>query len=203
MIDTLSSVDAPDPGESVIALIGALRAGDRAAVNALWAGYFARMAALARKRLVRAPRAVADEEDVALSAFLSFCRAPGDPARTPEMNRAKLWNLLAAITANKAARHVTRETRLKRGGGYQRRPADDLHGVEAAGPPPDAVAAAADEVRRLIDGLGDPDLQAVALLRMEGYATDEIAGRLGCAPRTVERRLRVIRCLLAEGGAKP
>jgi DNA-directed RNA polymerase specialized sigma24 family protein len=200
---TDAATDAPDPGGSVIALIGALRAGDRAAADALWAGYFARMAALARKRLVRAPRAVADEEDVALSAFLSFCRAPGDPARTPAMTRAKLWSLLATITANKAARHVARETRLKRGGGYQRRPADDLDGVAAAGPPPDAVTAAADEVRHLIDGLADPDLQAVALLRMEGYATAEIAAELGCAPRTVERRLQVIRCLLAEGGAGP
>jgi DNA-binding CsgD family transcriptional regulator len=30
---------------------------------------------------------------------------------------------------------------------------------------------------------------------MEGYTTEEIAGRLGRAPRTVERKLRMIRSL--------
>jgi len=40
----------------------------------------------------------------------------------------------------------------------------------------------------------------VALAKMEGYTNDEIAAQLECAPRTVERKLRLIRSLReAEG----
>jgi len=54
---------------SVTAWIGQLRAGDRAAAQPLWQGYFQRLVALARQKLRHAPRGMADEEDVALSAF--------------------------------------------------------------------------------------------------------------------------------------
>ena len=39
----------------------------------------------------------------------------------------------------------------------------------------------------------EPPLQQIAQLRLEGYANIEIAARLDCALRTVERRLDVIR----------
>ena len=59
---------------------------------------------------------------------------------------------------------------------------------------------AAEESTRLLEALGDESLRQVALWRMEGYTTDEIAERLGCARRTVARRLELIRTLwLAEG----
>jgi len=32
-------------------------------------------------------------------------------------------------------------------------------------------------------------------MKMEGYSIDEIAAKLGCAPRTVDRKLWVIRTL--------
>jgi DNA-binding NarL/FixJ family response regulator len=42
-------------------------------------------------------------------------------------------------------------------------------------------------------GIGDDALRDIAILRMEGFTVDEIAGRLGSTRRTVERRLHVIR----------
>ena len=51
----------------------------------------------------------------------------------------------------------------------------------------------AEEYRRLLDELGDEALRRVATWRMEGYRNDEIAERLGCARRTVARRLDLIR----------
>jgi DNA-directed RNA polymerase specialized sigma24 family protein len=53
----------------------------------------------------------------------------------------------------------------------------------------------AEECRRLLDRLGDAELLAIALWKMEGYGNEEIAARLGCVPRTVGRRLEVIRTL--------
>ena len=51
----------------------------------------------------------------------------------------------------------------------------------------------ADETAHLLDRLGDAALRQIALWRMEGYTSDEIADRLGCARRTVARRLDLIR----------
>lgn len=47
----------------------------------------------------------------------------------------------------------------------------------------------------LLDQLDDSMLQTVALLRLEGYSVDEIAERIGCAKRSVERRLNLIRSI--------
>ncbi len=55
--------------------ISALKQGDQAAATGLWESYFRRLVGLARARLRDVPRRTADEEDVALSAFDSFCRA--------------------------------------------------------------------------------------------------------------------------------
>lgn len=51
----------------------------------------------------------------------------------------------------------------------------------------------ADECRRLLNLLGDPELRELALAKMEGYTNAECAAKLGCAEVTVERRLRLIR----------
>ena len=83
--------------------IGQLQAGDPAATRPLWDRYFHRLVGLARKRLRGSPRRAADEEDVALSAFASFCRGV-EHGRFPRLeDQDDLWRLLVTITARKAA----------------------------------------------------------------------------------------------------
>jgi DNA-binding NarL/FixJ family response regulator len=60
------------------------------------------------------------------------------------------------------------------------------------------AAQIAEECGRLL-GLLDEDLRAVAMWKMEGETNEQIATRLGKAPRTVERKLRIIRGLWGEG----
>ena len=60
-------------------------------------------------------------------------------------------------------------------------------------PTPEFAAMVAEEYRRLLDALEDDGLRQVAISRMEGYTCDEIAMQLGCARRTVARRLDLIR----------
>ena len=60
-------------------------------------------------------------------------------------------------------------------------------------PTPEMAAQVADECRRLLGLLGDATLRSVAVWKMEGYTNAEIAAKLGCVTRTVERKLRVIR----------
>jgi DNA-directed RNA polymerase specialized sigma24 family protein len=53
----------------------------------------------------------------------------------------------------------------------------------------------AEECRRLLDRLDDPELRKIALLKMEGRTNEEVGARVDRAVVTVERRLRVIRKL--------
>ena len=50
-----------------------------------------------------------------------------------------------------------------------------------------------DEYRRLRDRLAGEALRQVLDLRLQGYTREEIAERLGCAERTVRRKLELIR----------
>src|SRR5204863_5483684 len=98
---------------SITKLVVLLKAGDRAAAQPLWEAYFARLVALARVRLRNTPRRAADEEDVALSAFDSFCRR-AERGEFPRLNdRDDLWQLLAMIASRKVYDLAEREERLK------------------------------------------------------------------------------------------
>ena len=115
-----------------------------------------------------------------------------------------LWPLLMSLTAHKAIDVLRYERRVKRGG-------TGVHGVAAAiepaaiepdwsqvigrEPSPEFALQMTEECQRLLDRLSDSLLRAIAVWKMEGYTTDEIAAKLGCVPRTVERKLQVIRKL--------
>src|SRR4051794_22068524 len=116
-----------DSERSITVWIRALKSGDRAAARPLWEAYFRRLVALARARLHATSRRVADEEDVALSAFDSLIRR-AEAGRFPEMeDRDDLWRLLVVLTVRKAIDHARREGRQVRGGGRVRS-LDDLTG---------------------------------------------------------------------------
>ena len=86
---------------SVTGWIDRLKGGDPAAAQRLWQSYFRRLVGLARHKLQGAPRRAADEEDVALSAFDSFCRG-AEQGRFPQLHdRDNLWRLLVCITDRK------------------------------------------------------------------------------------------------------
>src|SRR5262249_42202723 len=160
----------------------------------LWERYFRRLVGLARRRLAAAHRRAADEEDVALSAFDSFRRGAGE-GRYPDLgDRAELWRLLGVVAARKASPPVRREGQLTRGGGSPGGPVEAPWSPEeiiAREPAPELAAQAAEEFLRLLGLLGDAELEAVAVWKMQGLTNERIAGRLGCVPRTVERKLRL------------
>jgi DNA-directed RNA polymerase specialized sigma24 family protein len=188
---------------SVTRLIHQLQAGDLAALEKLWEGYFRRLVGLARARLRDAPRRAADEEDVALSAFDSFYRGALE-GRFPRLaDRDDLWQLLVLLTVRKASNLARDERARKRGGGRvlhasalpgaaeEEGPAfTDLIGRE---PDPAFAAQVAEECRCLLGQLADPELRAVAVWKMEGHTNEEIAARLDRSLPTVERKLARIR----------
>lgn len=181
--------------DSVTIWMQKLRAGDGLAAKWLWERYYPNMLRLARCKLVRTPCRGADEEDIALSAFKSFCNAAAHGRLAGPINQENLWRLLFALTARKVAGQVRYEGRRKRNGATSE---VELDGLAAPEPGPELAAQLDEELQRLLDRLGDSQLRTVALWKMDGLTSVEIAAQLGCSERTVERKLRVIRRLWQE-----
>jgi DNA-directed RNA polymerase specialized sigma24 family protein len=198
-------------GGSITHWLGDLRGGDLAAAQPLWERYFGKLVVLARTKLHRQrhPRGAADEEDAALSAFNSFCVGVAEGKFPQLADREDLWRLLMTITVRKAYAQIQRQKRLKRGGGnvvedavlrgaradspLEPNSAPGLEMIAGDEPTPEFAAMVAEQYQRLLDCLDDDGLRQVALSRLEGYTCDEIAVQLGCARRTVARRLDLIR----------
>jgi DNA-directed RNA polymerase specialized sigma24 family protein len=182
---------------SVTRLIGMLKRGDRGAAQELWETYFRRLVGLARTRLARASTPVADAEDVALSAFNSFYRRAERGAFPRLEDRDDLWQLLFVLTVRKAINLARYQGRKSRGPSRLMSLSDleawDVAPILGAEPSPLFAAEMIDECRRLLDLLPDATLRSVALWKMEGYSNGEIAAKLGCVEKTVERKLRAIR----------
>jgi RNA polymerase sigma factor (sigma-70 family) len=194
----------PSP-ESVTTWIGQLNAGNPEAAQQLWERYFHRLVGLARKKLQGIPRLGQDGEDVALSAFDSFVRGAARGAFPQLTDRDNLWKLLVTITARKAYDLVRDEHRQRRGGGAVQGESaligppgseDAAQGIDAIvgrDPTPEFAAQVAEEYQHLMATLANPELQAVAQAKLEGYTNKEIAAKLEMSLRGVERRLKLIR----------
>jgi DNA-directed RNA polymerase specialized sigma24 family protein len=191
---------------SVSHWIELLKAGDPAAAQPLWERYYRTLVRLARTKLQGVPRRAADEEDVALSAFDSFCRGAGGGRFAQLLDRDDLWQLLLLLTVRKAHRLRRHERQQKRGGGKVSNeaalpdaagtgPYAPLANVLSREPTPAFAAEVAEECRCLLARLGDAKLCTVALRKMEGYTNDEIAQELGCSRRTIDRKLDLIRTI--------
>jgi len=195
--------------DSVSQWIEGLGARDEMAAAKLWQRYYHRLVGLAYKKLRDAPRRVADEEDVVLSAFQSFCQRAQD-GRFPDLrDRNDLWRLIVRITERKAYDQLRAQTRKKRGGGkvvgesalVDGEASDGGAGiqrVESPEPTPELAAQTAESMDRLLGLLDDGELRAIALLKLQGFTNEEIAAEIGRALPTVERRLRLIRDIWQE-----
>jgi DNA-directed RNA polymerase specialized sigma24 family protein len=191
---------------SVSRWIADLKSGDAEAARELWERYFDDLVRIARDKL-RATRRLGadeDEEDAALSAFDSFCAGAARGSFPLLTDRDDLWRLLVVITARKAWAQAERRGSQKRGGRFRIESGgasiDDsspdgaaINRVPAPDPTPEFAAIVAEEYQRLLEALEDEPLRQVALWKMDGYTVEEIAERLGCARRTVSRRLDLIR----------
>lgn len=173
------------------------------AMQNIWNEYYSKLVKFARRRMSVLPKRDADEEDVAISAIHSLYRGVQE-GRFPEFNsRDDLWKLLLAIASRKIQKQIRRQLAQKRGGGLVR--GESVFGtVSQAGgineavhcePTPefaDQVISSCDE---LLNQLDDPSLRQIALLKLEGYTNDQVAEKLNCATRSVERKLKRIRVI--------
>ncbi len=176
--------------DSVTRLIRDFQSGRDSAAGPLFELYFERLVHLARKRLQGLPGMAAYEEDVALRSFHSLCRRMKDPCRPLRLDdRNDLWRLLATRTLSRAIDLIRRHKPQEVSGD------EDVRILLSREPTPEEAASMADECRRLLGLLDEPDLRQIAIWKVEGWTNEEIATKINCVPRTIERKLNRIRIL--------
>jgi RNA polymerase sigma factor (sigma-70 family) len=194
---------------SVTRLISLLRSDDAAvrgmAASLIWQRYFRDLLELARNRLDRRVRRREDEEDVLQSVFHSFCARQGR-GEFDLADRDDLWRLLVTITLRKSRNTAKKHRRERRDVAREltETPAADddtscprwaLHEMDVAGPSPAEAALLSEALEQRLAALTDPELRQIALWRLEGFTNREVAEKLDCTDRSVERKLERIRRL--------
>lgn len=176
-----------------------VKEGDSIAAHQIWQHYFERLVRAVRQRLRGQNRAVSDEEDVVASVFESFYRA-AEIGRFPDLSdRDELWRLLLKMSARKIIDKQRHDRRQRRGAGIHIHSLDGDRAnrsvVEVVGeaPTPEMVAIMAETFEQFFSSLGVGELQEIAVAKLEGQSNAEIARRLRCSERTIERRLHLIR----------
>ena len=179
-----------------------LAEGDTDAAEKIWKDYFGKLVQLARRKLGGIPNRDSDEEDVALSAMNSFYQGLTQHKFDHLHNREDLWKLLVTITIRKVSARRRSYFAEKRGGGqvrgesvfgHQKNEQHGLAQILGTEPTPELAVSVAENCRQMLDQLQDETLRQIALWTLEGYRTEEIADKLGCVRRTVERKLERIR----------
>ena len=188
---------------SVTRLLARIRNGDRReidpAATEIWNRYFPELLRVANQHLSPKIRVRADGEDIALDALDAFFRRY-EKGQFDLANRDEFWLLLFTITRNKARKAANKEQADRRDVNREQAPAaaeDQLPSwltdrPDESTPTPADAAEAADQCQLLL-GMLEPKLRQVAVLKFEGYTHKEIAEKLGCSVRTVERRVEDIR----------
>lgn len=184
---------------SITAAFERLRQGDAASIRPLWERYLPRLLALARKTLAGRPQRAADAEDVVQAAFLSFWNYVQKGAVTGDVDRERLWRLLATMTVKKALKQSAHEAAQKRGAGKVVTAGDwdvTADGLLPADARSQLSALSVQEFDVLVDellGRLNDELRAFAVLKLAGYSNAEIGDLFDCSERTAQRKLQLVR----------
>lgn len=195
-MDTVSS-----DGQTISTMLFKLRLGDEQAAFNLWERFFHQLLSQCRLRLRRNTKAVADEEDIVLSAMKSFCfgiRRGQFPELSGEEN---LWRLLMTIVTRKIADNHQHHTRQKRDKDRTQSLTEMDNDSQSSAAlmdrelSPQLAAECSEEIERLVGSLEHEDLKSIAVTKMEGFTNSEIAHQFRCSLTSNERKLRTIRSI--------
>jgi RNA polymerase sigma factor (sigma-70 family) len=183
------------------ALIQGLRAGEHEAMFTFWHHYGPMLERLADRNLAQGLRRRFGAEDIVQSACRTFFRrAQAGEFAIP--NEDCLWRLLCAITLTKLRQQARFHGRKRRDARQEKH----LDSVNLQGRPkvrqladevsdPEDAVEFADQMQALIGSLEEKEREVLEL-KLQDVANEEIARRLGCAERTVRRRLERIEVIL-------
>lgn len=179
-----------------------LLAGEETAANEMWQRYSARLVALASQRLHPRLRSRMDADDIVQSVMRSFFFRLHE-GHWELRNWSSLWGLLSLMVLRKCSHHLAAQTGPQRDIQLELQIADDGAAVGDARvlfsrePDPQQVALLVESVDSLLCLLDDVDRTIVELI-LAGYSTTDVATRLGCSVRTVQRRIFLVRTKLVK-----
>lgn len=177
---------------SVSRLIAEAKDGDEDALAKLHQRYWPGLVSIARRKLGGAPLRDQDAEDVAQQAFISFYQSLRKTGLPKLATRHQLLAFLSHIVACKAINEIKHELTQKQGGGLVLNTSPMLRLAEGDGRSPLEEAILSDCYDFFINALPDK-LKALAEWHLAGFTNGEIAQRLNCVERTVERKLALLR----------
>jgi RNA polymerase sigma-70 factor, ECF subfamily len=194
--------------QATIVMLERYKAGDRRALEQLFAKYYDRMLAVVRLRMGAALRAKTESVDLAQEAFMAGLKGIGDFVPRGE---GDFFHWLCRVAENRIRDEVDRLGAQKRNaareaplGGMGGRPsAESLCGPiaeVATMTSPRTLAARAEDVARLeaaIDALPAAQREALLLVRYEGLSLEEAGGMMERTPDGV--RMLVARAMVALG----
>lgn len=193
-----------DAGNSIQIILRKIRSRDPSAIQELWDAYFDLLTRIADRQLAAGVRRTVDGEDVALSVMRSIFRRAEAGDLEQVSDRDGLWALMLTLLYHKSADQGRKHRALKRGGGAIR--GDSIFATPGAAPEgmnfaqfaddaeaPELVVQLDEERERLFSHLGDEQLREIAQRHLDGESADEIAERLNVSPRTIRRKLELIR----------
>jgi RNA polymerase sigma factor (sigma-70 family) len=189
---------------SVTNWVKGLKDGEADAARKLWERYFDKLVDQAEARIRNCPQGSLEAEDIAVSVFESLWRGANEGRFKDLQNRDELWWLLLALTKRKVASHIRKETALKRGGNSTQKSLTNagesgytFEQLVSDDPTPEHLAILQEEYQKLLSILRDDKLREIAVLRLEGYTSQEISKQLEISIPTVTRKLRLIRAAWA------
>lgn len=196
----------PDLTEGDVAPVTAwlrqLEGGNAQVAQPIYEHFCVRLQELARGHVPANIRGVYDQDDVTVSAFHSLFLGVREQ-RYQLRDRRDFWRLLITIAERKIMRRVRHETREKRdvrrdirNSVFLPRQGDASSGVESMmgqEPTPAFAVEVSDTCETLLASLPDDTSRKIAVMKLESYTADEIAAKLKCTRRTVQRKLLVIR----------
>jgi DNA-directed RNA polymerase specialized sigma24 family protein len=171
----------------------------------LWDRYFERLCIFVEGQLYSRTKRAVSPEEIASDAFLALIDGYNNNRFKKVRNRDELWQMLTLIASRRAINAGIKNSAVKNGKGR-------VQGESALGSGgmnnladfvqrdlgPADFAELQELNQRMLERLPNESTRQVALLRMAGYSSAEIAAKLGRVQRTVELKLNLIRKLWAE-----
>ena len=188
----------PTTAGSLTAIVHRYHAGDVGAETELFDRIYPLVREVARRTATAQRAAIADGSDFAISAWMSFHNWIRRAELNGDESFAYFWNLLVQMTRCKANEHGRWETAEKRGGGRVISASSfDSQSDETTWL--DTIASeefSADFLGILyheqLESL-EPQLQNIALAKLQGYTNKQVAEMEDISERSVERKLERIR----------
>ena len=174
-------------------MLASAAAGDRAAIDQLYAILYPELRVLARQRLRGSQNAVVlDTTSLVHESYLRFVKAGRVAIEDHKQFLAYAAHVMRSVVVD-----YVRQTQAQRRGGEHLKVTFDTNLADSIASPEDEII----RVNDLLDELAAVDPRLVSVVEMRYFAAlgnDEIAQCLGVTDRTVRRDLEKVRLLLLD-----